>query len=156
MKPLYLAGPMTGIPQFNFPLFDAAAKDLRSRGLLITSPHENDTPAVQAAAWASPDGKLDDAGKIAGETWGDILARDVKLVADECSGVVVLPGWGKSKGARLEVFVALQCKLPVFTYEPLLGGTGIFPLDPRDAARIVYEQTVEPYWGTPYAGSQRA
>ena len=112
MKPLYLAGPMTGIPQVNFPAFEAAARMLRDAGHKVTSPHENDPPAVQAAAWASPDGRLDDAGKIAGETWGDILARDVKLVADECSGIVLLEGWHKSRGARLEAFVGLLCDLP--------------------------------------------
>jgi hypothetical protein len=113
VKPLYLAGPMTGIPQFNFPLFEVVARELRARGHLITSPHENDTPAVQAAAWASPDGKLDANGKIAGETWGDILARDVKLIADGVSGVVLLDNWHKSRGARLEAFVALLCGLPL-------------------------------------------
>ncbi len=106
-KPLYLAGPMSGRPQFNFPVFHEAADSLRRWGYDIVSPAEIDSPEVQAAAMASPDGKLDDAGKIAGETWGDILARDVKLIADGVSGIVFLPGWTTSRGAKLEAFVAL-------------------------------------------------
>jgi hypothetical protein len=115
-NPWYLAGPMTGIPMFNFPAFEAAAGYLRRRGMPIISPHEEDSPEVQAAAWASPDGKLDADGKIAGETWGDILARDVKLVADGVRGVILMNGWQKSRGARLEAFVAITCDKPVLTY----------------------------------------
>jgi hypothetical protein len=51
------------------------------------------------------------------ETWGDFLARDVKLIADELEGVILLPDWHKSRGARLETFVAIGCKYPVYTYE---------------------------------------
>lgn len=121
----YLAGPMTGIPQFNFPLFDEAANLLRARGHQVTSPHENDTPAVRAAAWASPDGKLDAEQKIAGETWGDILARDVKLVADEVGGIVFLPGLERSRGARLEAFVGLLTGKAFALYDPVqIGGMG--------------------------------
>jgi hypothetical protein len=112
-KPWYLAGPMTGIPQFNFPAFRDNAERLRQKGYDILSPHEQDSLAVQAAAWASPDGELDANGQIAGETWGDILARDVKLVADKVCGVLVLDGWHRSRGARLETFVAYLTGKPV-------------------------------------------
>lgn len=105
----YLAGPMTGIPQFNFPAFDEAAARLRRYGFEVISPHEQDSPAVQEAARNSPDGKLDSNDRIAGESWGQILARDVRLVADDVDGIVFLPGWEKSRGARLEAFVGLLC-----------------------------------------------
>lgn len=133
-KPLYIAGPMTGIPQFNFPAFETAATALREAGYNITSPHENDTPEVQQAAWASADGQLDASGKIAGETWGDILARDVKLVADGVSGLVLLKGWGKSRGARLEAFVALLCGLPFYSFEPSQND----PLVPVPAGDVLH------------------
>jgi hypothetical protein len=111
-KPWYLAGPMTGIPQFNFPLFEATAKRLREAGHLIITPHEMDDPDVCAAAWASPDG-APGTGSPNGETWGDFLSRDVKLVADEAHGVLLLDGWERSRGARLETFVAYLCEKPI-------------------------------------------
>jgi hypothetical protein len=113
----YLAGPMTGYPQFNFPLFHEAADKLRGMGFDIISPAETDTPAVQKAAMASTTGALDAQGKIAGETWGEILAKDVIIVADQVDGIVFLPGWPKSKGARLEAFVAILAgKTQFFDY----------------------------------------
>jgi len=110
---VYVAGPMTGYPQFNIPAFERQTRRLRAAGFEVVSPVERDSPAVQEAARASKDGALVN-DQIAGETWGQILARDVMIVADEVQGIVALPRWEKSKGARLEIFVALLCKKPVF------------------------------------------
>lgn len=115
---VYIAGPMTGLPQFNFPAFDALGSRLRSRGFDVVSPAELDDPEDRAAALASPDGHMHD-GHHMNKTWGDFLARDVKLLADGgIEAVIVLPGWERSRGARLETFVANRmCGLPVYTYD---------------------------------------
>lgn len=39
---VYLAGPMRGVPHFNFPAFHAAAAELRARGYVVFSPAEAD------------------------------------------------------------------------------------------------------------------
>lgn len=122
----YLAGPMSGIPQFNFPLFASATEDLRKRGLDIVSPAELDAEfGVDKEALASTDG---DAAKLS-QTWGDLLARDVKLIADGLNAVIFLPNWQTSKGAKLEAFVGLLAKYPFFLYhgpnaeiEPISSG----------------------------------
>ncbi len=100
----YLSGPMSGIPQYNYQLFDRVAALLRRQGYAIVSPAEMDSPEMRAAALASPDGK-----SLAGVggTCGDFLARDVRLIADQVQGIIMLPGWERSRGARLEAFVAL-------------------------------------------------
>ena len=105
----YLAGPMTGIPHFNFPLFIRVAAELRSaHDLVVISPAELDDEATARAAMASPDG--DPSTRLPNrETWGDFLSRDVKLIADSVGGVILLDGWQKSRGARLEAFVGLLC-----------------------------------------------
>ena len=116
MLKVYLAGPMTGIKAFNFPAFDLAAAELRWRGYEVVSPAEMDNPESRAAAMASPDG-APGSGSSSGETWGDFLARDVKLLADGgIEGIVCLPRWWASRGARLETYVAYLCGIPVFAF----------------------------------------
>lgn len=107
---VYTAGPMTGLPQFNFPAFDAMAARLRALGFEVVSPAELDNEDDRAAALASPDGSMLTYGQGTKKTWGQFLARDVLLIADGdergiIDAIVVLPGWAKSRGARLETFV---------------------------------------------------
>ncbi|MBA3583914.1 MAG: DUF4406 domain-containing protein [Gemmatimonadetes bacterium] len=115
---IYTAGPMTHLPQFNFPAFDAMAANLRAYGHEVISPAELDNPEDRAAALASPDGSHLDYGNGVKATWGDFLARDVKLLADGgIEAVVVLAGWERSRGARLETFVAnALCGLPIYEF----------------------------------------
>ena len=103
MSTLYLAGPMSGVNQLNFPLFFKAAEVLREQGYDIISPAEMDDESIVASA-------LKSTGSYTGDgTWGDLLSRDVKIIADKVKGIVFLPGWNKSRGARLEAYVALIC-----------------------------------------------
>lgn len=112
---IYVAGPMTGLPQFNFPAFYSAANALRAQGFEVTSPAETDSPAVQQIALASEDGNMGALASATGESWGDLLAADVKLIADTgIEAIYTLPGWPRSRGARLETFIARAlCGLPV-------------------------------------------
>jgi len=139
MNKVYIAGPMSGIPQFNYPAFDAAAAILRAQDYEIQSPAEMDDPNIREAALASETGNFREFDGILErnghqpETWGDFLSRDVKLVADEIDAIVLLPGWEASRGARLEVFVALSVQKPVGE----LIDEGIDPLAPEDAMSII-------------------
>lgn len=119
---VYTAGPMTGIPQFNYPAFIALAETLRLYGYEVVSPAELDDPADREAALASPNGLMSEFNSNSSQTWGDFLARDVKLLADDgIEAIVVLPGWAKSKGARLETFVANLKGLPIYTWDADMG-----------------------------------
>lgn len=103
---VYIAGPMTGLPQNNFPAFDEAARWLREQGYTVVSPAELDDPVDRDLA-------LKDLP--ATKTWGDFLARDVKLIADTgIDGIVLLPDWFKSRGARLEATVGMLCGLAFY------------------------------------------
>lgn len=109
---VYIAGPMTGIPQFNFPAFDEAARFLRGRGLTVISPSEIDDPAEREQALASTTGELGDVAR----PWGEFLTRDVAIVLTRVDAVVVLPGWSRSRGAVLEVTAALCARKYVLGY----------------------------------------
>lgn len=115
---VYIAGPMTGLPQFNIPAFDGAATALRAHGYEVVSPAELDNPETRKLALASQDGAAG-TGSANGETWGDLLARDVKLIADSgIEGIVLLYNWHLSRGARLEATVGLLCGLKFALYDP--------------------------------------
>ena len=108
---LYVSGPMSGMESFNIPAFDQAARRLRRMGHEVVSPAELDHPEFRMACIGS-DGKTIPPG---GETWGTLLARDVKLLADDgIEGIVVLPGWTQSRGALLETYVGRLCGLPIY------------------------------------------
>ena len=147
MSKLYLAGPMSGIAQFNYPLFLKAAEELREKGWEVLCPAEMDDDHVREAAmsceegsFAEFDAKLAELGHEK-ETWGDFLSRDVKLVADDVDGVVVLPGWEVSRGARLELYVALTVRKPIYAY---VAGGGAVTMSRSYVMDIIREQTVLP------------
>ncbi len=98
----YLAGPMKGVLQLNFPLFDEVAYKLRSHGYNIVSPAELDNDFVREKA-------LESKGEYTGtHTQGEMLSRDVQIVANEVDGIIFLPDWKHSAGARLEAYVGLM------------------------------------------------
>lgn len=114
---LYIAGPMTGVPEFNIPLFDRVARQLRTHGYDVVSPAELDSPEMRTAAMQSTDGALAPLEKATKETWGQVLARDVRVLSDHgIQAIVLLPGWYKSRGARLESVVGLLNNLRFFVY----------------------------------------
>ena len=102
MPRVYLAGPMSGIPSYNYPAFDEAASFLRMSGYDVVSPAELDDPETRALAMAAKTGT-----ESTGHSWGEFLARDVRLVADSVDAIVLMPGWSRSRGALLEAYVAI-------------------------------------------------
>lgn len=121
----YLGGPMTGIPQFNFPEFQRVARNLRNAGYNIVSPAELDDPETERAALESPDG-APGSGSANGEAWEDFLGRDCVIVSmPTCVGGIFLEGWHRSSGADLESYILRSLKKDVFEYhetdeEPML------------------------------------
>ena len=83
---IYIAGPMTGLPDFNYPAFFTAAEQLSALGHDVVNP---------AREWD---------GKPSAE-WSDYMRRGITDVCT-CDGVALLPGWTESKGAQIECDVA--------------------------------------------------
>lgn len=102
----YLAGPMSGLPKFNYPTFLEASHKLRNvHGLRIISPAEQDSYEKFALIMNSEDGDLSKLPEVG--TWADFLAHDVKLISEQVTGIIFLPNWAKSKGAKLEAYIGL-------------------------------------------------
>lgn len=104
---VYLAGPMTGLPRWNFDAFAAAAAELRAVGAVVTSPHE-----IDLSEGFDPDAK--DAG--AGFDLRAALERDVLAVLG-ADLVVLLPGWEGSAGVMVEVLTAEGAGIPCMRLE---------------------------------------
>lgn len=95
-KTVYLSGPMTGVPEFNYPAFHEAAKRLRWVGFEVLCPAEH------------PDGL----------SYAEYMRKDILMVL-AAEAIVVLPGWEKSRGAQIEVSIGRALDLPILDAETL-------------------------------------
>lgn len=132
---IYVAGPMTGRPQFNVPAFHRQATRLRGAGYTVVSPTELDDPAFQAWLMSCKTGRET---YPSGETWGDFLARDVKVIADRIDAICVLPEWEKSRGAKLEVFVGLLSGKPILMDKNYAESTDQVALIELDRTDVIF------------------
>jgi len=104
---VYLAGPMRGIPEFNFPAFFAAEKKLTEMGYFVFNPARKDLERHgDNFAQTNKTGSLEEAAKEYGFSLRDALGIDLKWICQSADAVAVLPGWENSKGARAEVATA--------------------------------------------------
>lgn len=110
----YIAGPMRGIPEFNFPAFHAAADLMRSRGYEVFNPaakdnerHGTDISKGNAA------GCEELAAKEHGFNLREALGMDLAWICAEATAIALLPGWRNSKGATAEHATAIALGLDV-------------------------------------------
>lgn len=90
MKKIYLAGPMTGLPDLNFPAFHKKAAALRRAGFEVFNPAElGDIDLRQA------------------------FAADLLYICRDATTVALLPGWRKSFGAKIEHDLAARLDLEI-------------------------------------------
>lgn len=82
---LYLAGPMRGIEDFNYPAFKAAAAFLRDQGHFVFNPAENTRSDSEIR---------------------QCMAIDTAWICNCADGIALLPGWENSKGAKAELALA--------------------------------------------------
>lgn len=112
MPKVYIAGPMRGIPQFNFPAFLKADRWLRALGYLTFNPAQHDLDLHGQEVMKSETGNNDEAEQR-GFDLGKALRDDLTYIAMEADAVCVLPGWENSSGANAEVALARALGKPV-------------------------------------------
>lgn len=98
---LYLAGPMSGLPEHNHPAFHRAAEQLRAAGYIVTNPAENGLPTEDTP-------------------WIDHMRRDITLMMARSNAVATLPGVSQSRGALAEVRLAKGLGFAVMTVDEWL------------------------------------
>lgn len=91
---IYIAGPMSGLPEFNYPAFNDAEALWANQGYVVLNPARNDdgTGTMAYADYCK-------AGFI------QVLKSDI---------VALLPGWENSRGAILEFQLAAALDLEVW------------------------------------------
>lgn len=87
---IYIAGPMSGHPQNNYPAFWLAANKFRAHGLKVLNPAE--LPIL-------PD-------------WQAYMRESLKMVA-EATHIHFLPGADTSRGAQIESFIAKELGIEI-------------------------------------------
>lgn len=107
---LYIAGKMQGLPLYNFPAFFKAALALREQGINVINPAEKDM-----ARGFDPGKPLKDQDFSLEET----LRQDfLDILHEDTDGVVFLPGWQDSSGARDEYRIARRSGKHVYWWNP--------------------------------------
>ncbi|MET0887683.1 MAG: DUF4406 domain-containing protein [Mycetocola sp.] len=93
---VYVAGPMTGLPDYNYPAFNEAAAQLTAAGYSTLNPVDSEKH--------NPSGVK--------QTWDWYMRHALRMVTN-ADGIALLPGWAQSEGASLEVQVARRLGLDV-------------------------------------------
>lgn len=99
-KRIYISGPMSNLPQLNFPAFESASKRLRELGYIVISPHEVKQTATD---------------------WQSCMRTDIKHMMD-ADMVATLDGWMNSKGARIEVGLAEELGMHIYEVSEIIEG----------------------------------
>ena len=116
---IYLAGPMRGIPEFNFPAFHAAAAKLREAGHEVFSPAERDIErhgGVDISA-GNATGCEKESTEKHGFNLRVALGEDLAWICAHAEAIALLPGWIRSRGATAEHATALALGLQVVNVE---------------------------------------
>lgn len=105
---VYLAGPMSGIPEHNYPAFFEGEEILEAMGYDVVNPARLD--ALTTEEILQTQGKTPDEIR---DLLPLYLRRDFKELV-HCDGLVLLDGWAYSAGANAELGVARWMDLPVW------------------------------------------
>ena len=93
---IYLAGPMTGIKDLNYPAFNAEAARLRGLGYSVENPAEN----PECDSWE-----------------GYMRLAIAQLITSDA--IALLTGWADSRGATIERALAQDLKMEILYAQDL-------------------------------------
>jgi len=136
---------MRGYDEFNFPAFRSAAKALRKHGYHIASPAEKDE--TDGFDWAGTKGTTDELHKANFQIHIALLADIEIIAAPLCVGVICLPGWERSSGAKAETAFAWAIGKPVRQFFEPSRGNGynyeLITVEPTTTSVVFIEDAVD-------------
>ncbi|ACI06270.1 gp56 [Mycobacterium phage Brujita] len=94
---IYIAGPMSRLPEFNYPMFNHVAKALRDKGYDVRNPAETDSGSTD-------------------KPWEFYMRLALQQLL-ECDEIMLLPGWENSRGACIEERLARELKMTVHKWD---------------------------------------
>ena len=101
---VYIAGPMRGIIDFNYPRFNSCAQSLREIGWDVVN------PAEIGAKYGTPE-------QINANPELLKLVTNIELFAlKSCDAIFMLEGWNTSQGAKNELAAAIAAGLEVYVW----------------------------------------
>lgn len=112
-KKIYLAGPMRGIPEFNFPAFFATADKLREQGHEVFNPAQRDVEKYGIEVCQSPSGNLGEINPKIQFSIREAMEADSVFICRYADAIALMPGWETSKGANAEKLLAEAIGLEV-------------------------------------------
>ena len=105
---IYIAGPMTGIPDYNRPAFYSTAEAFEEGGWETFNPAENDV-----RLFGSHEACNEAIEKDREQALRVMLGSDLEWICAEADAIAMLPGWEKSYGARAEHATAVALGLQI-------------------------------------------
>ena len=116
-KHIYVAGPMRGHKEFNFPAFVKATSRLRSEGWVVFNPAERDLNAgFDPTGMEGSDEELAELNFCLRSALGD----DTQWICQNADAIYMLDGWHLSTGAIAERSLAEALGLQVIEQTTLL------------------------------------
>ena len=106
----YIAGPMTGYADLNFPAFHAKAAEQRLLGYEVVNPAEINGGISELAACAAMTPV-----ELAAH-YRKCMINDIAALV-QCDRIVMLDGWTRSKGAMLEHHIARVLGLDIVEFD---------------------------------------
>ncbi|WP_104164732.1 DUF4406 domain-containing protein [Arthrobacter sp. SX1312] len=112
---VYIAGPMSGLPDFNYPAFHEAEKQLQAAGYRTLNPARNPEQS----------------------SWEGYMRAGLRQLL-HADAIALLPGWERSPGANIEKQLAFDLGLGVGTVDNWITiATKIGPHRPESPYRAV-------------------
>lgn len=116
-KKLYIAGPMSGYPEFNYPAFNEADEFWTECGYQVFNPAKHDSYLTELPAGFETG---DHVAANAARDFREVFGWDVAKVI-EADAIYMLEGWQYSPGACAEHAVAVAMKKHFPEYEIIYG-----------------------------------